>query len=126
MRGGGGGIPQNALLSLTFSLPFLSPSSLGLAWRHGERGNGNGRERKHSGTTSPLCLTLPVCPPRVTSCLKCAALSTNRTPAPEFQCPSRVVRCRAVTFFQRHLFCFIHVTASDLTYSLITTSSIKN
>lgn len=27
--GGGGGVfPQNALLSLTFSLPFLSPSSL--------------------------------------------------------------------------------------------------
>lgn len=62
--GGGGGISEGYSPRMPSSLWLShSLSSLLPLFGHSERGNGNGRERKHTRTTLPLCLTLPVCRP---------------------------------------------------------------
>lgn len=95
--------------SLTFSLPFLFPSSLSLAPCHSERGNGNGRERKHSGTTLPL----PVCPPLCHFLFEVCSFWTNQTSARvPVSFMASYIWCYEM--LHRHLPCFIHVIASNL------------
>lgn len=102
---GGGGSPRMPS-SLWLS---HSPSSLSLAPCHSERGNGNGRERKHSGTTLPL----PVCPPLCHFLFEVCSFWTNQTSARvPVSFMASYIWCYEM--FHRHLPCFIHVIASNL------------
>ena len=78
---GGGGFPRMPP-PLCLSHPLSSPLPLS-AWRGATASEGMGTDGKentveqHRRSASHFLFAVP----RVTSCLKCAALSTNRTPA---------------------------------------------
>lgn len=93
-RGGGGISPKCP--PLVDSLTPFPPSP---SWRCAatSEGMGTARKEKHAGTTSPLCLAFPVCPPHVISCFKCVAFGPIRL-RPEFCCPSWLVTYRTVKF----------------------------